>query len=113
MKILLRWLLSIVPHGFVSHVVGRWWFHRPVAQSRRTSAYTAFIFSKSRRSTRKTPQRSTFEGHMDDCPTCQRYLETYEDTIRMGKLACEAEEDVPEDVPEALIQAILAARGSA
>ena len=58
-------------------------------------------------------QRSVFEVHMDACATCVEYLATYEDTIRLGKLACGDADEPPDDVPEALIEAILAARASA
>jgi predicted anti-sigma-YlaC factor YlaD len=52
-----------------------------------------------------------FEEHMQLCPPCLTYLDTYRDTIRLGRFACEdAEGPPPEDAPEQLIQAILAAR---
>ena len=55
-------------------------------------------------------QRGTFEDHIGECPSCDDYLKTYEQTIRLGKLACAEGDEPPEDAPEALIQAILAAR---
>ncbi len=48
-----------------------------------------------------------FEEHMQMCPPCVTFLETYRDSIRLGKCVCQEQED---EVPEALIQAILAAR---
>jgi anti-sigma factor RsiW len=56
-------------------------------------------------------QREEFEFHLTKCPPCKCFLETYRETIRLGKKAC-CDEDgpVPEQVPEELIQAILAAR---
>ena len=42
MKILLCWLLEIVPHGLVSYLVGGWWFRRAVAPQKREAVYTAF-----------------------------------------------------------------------
>ena len=48
-----------------------------------------------------------FEEHMQMCPPCVSFLDTYRDSIRLGKFVCQQQEDV---VPEALIQAILAAR---
>jgi predicted anti-sigma-YlaC factor YlaD len=52
-----------------------------------------------------------FEEHMELCPPCLAYLDTYRDTIRLGKFACQdAEGPPPEDAPEQLIRAILAAR---
>ncbi len=57
-------------------------------------------------------QRETFEGHLDECPSCVTYLETYRETVRLEKTLCGDDPDapVPEDVPERLIAAILAAR---
>jgi predicted anti-sigma-YlaC factor YlaD len=58
--------------------------------------------------------RAVFEEHMRLCPPCEDYLETYRDTIRLGKFACRDEAGAPpEDAPEELIQAILAARNVA
>jgi anti-sigma factor RsiW len=56
-------------------------------------------------------QRTTFQVHMDECPTCVTYLETYRETVRLGKELCvDPEGPVPEDVPDRLVEAILAAR---
>ena len=56
-------------------------------------------------------QAATFNAHMDGCPSCVTYLETYRETIRLGKCVCECSDDViPDDVPEKLVAAILAAR---
>jgi len=56
-------------------------------------------------------QRTTFEGHLDECPPCKTYLDTYRETVALGRGVCAREDaDVPEDVPEALVLAILAAR---
>ena len=58
-------------------------------------------------------QRGTFEGHMDDCPPCRVYLDTYRQTVELGRGVCARGEDpLPDDVPEALVAAILAARKS-
>jgi anti-sigma factor RsiW len=55
-------------------------------------------------------QLACFEKHLSLCAPCVDYLETYQETIRLGRAAC-AEDDAPcKAVPEALIQAILAAR---
>jgi anti-sigma factor RsiW len=57
-------------------------------------------------------QRRIFEGHIEDCPSCGTYLETYRETVRLGRELCRHPEGpVPEDVPEELVRAILAARG--
>jgi anti-sigma factor RsiW len=56
-------------------------------------------------------QRSAFEVHLLECADCVAYLETYKETVRLGKSAFEdADGDAGDDVPEELIAAILAAR---
>ncbi len=56
-------------------------------------------------------ERATFEEHMDECPPCVTYLDTYAETLRLGRTLCrDPEGPVPEDVPEGLVRAILAAR---
>ena len=56
-------------------------------------------------------QRNTFEQHMTDCPSCETYLDTYRETVRLGREVCsDPEGPVPEDAPEALLRAVLAAR---
>lgn len=55
-------------------------------------------------------ERATFEGHLRDCPPCKVYLETYRDTVALGRGCGCQDEPVPSEVPEALVQAILAAR---
>jgi anti-sigma factor RsiW len=56
-------------------------------------------------------EREIFRSHMVDCPPCETFLETYRETIRLGKVCfCGDSDDLPEQVPEGLIQAILAAR---
>ncbi len=57
------------------------------------------------------PQREEFERHLQACPPCIAYLETYKQTVQLGKTVCrEPDGPVPDDVPEQLVQAILAAR---
>ena len=57
--------------------------------------------------------RRVFERHMRLCPPCGVYLDTYRDTISLGKFACRDEDAaIPEEVPDELIQAILAARNA-
>jgi anti-sigma factor RsiW len=57
--------------------------------------------------------RRVFEQHMQMCPPCGVYLDTYRDTIRLGKFACNEDAGgVPDDVPDELIRAILAARNA-
>ena len=55
-------------------------------------------------------QTVLFEEHLGACPACIDYLNTYQETIRLGRDAC-AEDDAPcKEVPEELVRAILAAR---
>ena len=55
--------------------------------------------------------RRVFEEHLDMCPPCVTFMDTYRDTIRLGKLACREDDGpVPEEAPEELVRAILAAR---
>jgi anti-sigma factor RsiW len=53
-----------------------------------------------------------FEGHIEDCPACVNYLETYRETVRLGTSVCAPDAEVPPDVPEELVRAILSARRS-
>ena len=55
-------------------------------------------------------QRRSFEKHLDRCPCCKNYLDSYRKTIAAGKKACCCEESAPPQMPPELVQAILAAR---
>ncbi len=56
-------------------------------------------------------QTLIFREHMRECPRCETYLDTYRETVRLGKSFCsDPEAPVPADVPEALVEAILVAR---
>jgi len=56
-------------------------------------------------------QCASFEAHLELCPPCVDYLRTYEETVRLGKGACNNPDDaVSEEVPDELVQAILSAR---
>jgi len=57
--------------------------------------------------------RPGFEAHLARCPACASYLESYRETIRLGREACDPDGPVPEEVPEELVEAILAVRRSA
>ena len=51
-----------------------------------------------------------FEGHLEVCPNCRRYLRSYEETVRLGRQAFEdGNAMLPPEVPEELVAAILAA----
>lgn len=54
------------------------------------------------------PQAEEFERHLSACPSCVAYLQSYEQTIQLGRDVAAAE---PEEVPEDLVAAILKARG--
>lgn len=55
--------------------------------------------------------QAEFHFHLSDCPDCALYLQSYEDTIRLGKEAFpDLDAPVPGEVPEELVQAILAVR---
>jgi predicted anti-sigma-YlaC factor YlaD len=55
-------------------------------------------------------ERQVFEQHIEDCPGCVNYLDTYRETVRLGSSVCTPDAEVPPDVPEELVQAILLAR---
>ena len=56
--------------------------------------------------------RAQFEHHLTLCPNCQRYLDGYRATVRLGKAAfADGDAPLPADVPEDLVKAILAAHG--
>jgi len=54
-------------------------------------------------------ERTVFEGHLEACPPCQVYLDTYRETVALGR-CCGEDEPVPAEAPDALVRAILAAR---
>jgi anti-sigma factor RsiW len=56
-------------------------------------------------------ERAHFDEHLKECPNCVHYMQSYKDTIKIGKVAlAPTDEPVPADVPEELIQAILSSR---
>ena len=56
-------------------------------------------------------QRGEFDRHLNLCPSCVAYLDSYRKTVKLGRLACgKLDEPVPCDVPDELVRAILAAR---
>jgi anti-sigma factor RsiW len=55
--------------------------------------------------------RERFESHLKICENCQKYLEGYEETIRLSRRAFEPDDrPLSEDVPEDLVRAVLDAR---
>jgi len=57
-------------------------------------------------------ERRVFEAHLGECPPCGHYLDSYRETVRLGRTLCEADERVPPEMPEELVSAILAARSA-
>jgi anti-sigma factor RsiW len=56
-------------------------------------------------------QRDDFDRHLADCVACVAYMNTYRETIALGKAAFrDPDAAVPGDVPEDLIKAILEVR---
>lgn len=60
-------------------------------------------------------QLREFEKHLSLCPSCVNYLNSYLQTIRLGKAACRAfcepvDQPAAGKVPDSLLKAILAAR---
>jgi len=56
-------------------------------------------------------RRNEFERHLRVCPACVAYLETYRQTVRLGRMALDPADDrALETVPRRLIEAIRAAR---
>lgn len=56
------------------------------------------------------PMRKQFESHLQACPPCKAYLESYRATIELERasLRCSGSA-APEPMPEALVHAILQA----
>lgn len=52
---------------------------------------------------------AAFDGHIAECPSCVAYIESYRQTIELGKRAL-AEEGEGAALPEDLVRAVLAAR---
>jgi anti-sigma factor RsiW len=53
-------------------------------------------------------QQRIFEGHLELCPPCLTYLESYRATLALGELV---RDEPTEPLPDVLVHAILAARG--
>jgi anti-sigma factor RsiW len=55
--------------------------------------------------------KGEFDGHLDLCVNCRKYLAGYAETIKLGRRAFDdPDAAVPAAVPEGLVNAILAAR---
>ena len=55
-------------------------------------------------------QLEVFEQHLQACPPCVHYVDSYRETAAVGRSICEHDNALPPDVPEALVDAILRAR---
>ena len=55
-------------------------------------------------------QRYEFEHHIKDCAPCVVYLDTYKDTVKLGKGAFEDPEFDCDEMPDELVLAILEAK---
>ena len=57
-------------------------------------------------------RRAVFERHLNACPSCRHYLDSYLQTVRLERDALGEPGDapVPPSVPEGLVRAILASR---
>jgi anti-sigma factor RsiW len=56
-------------------------------------------------------QWSRFEAHIEDCPSCVDYLESYRATsILSAEALLESSAELSDEVPEELVRAVLAAR---
>ncbi len=51
--------------------------------------------------------RERFEQHLNACPPCKDYLESYQATIELGRRVCCDEHEVPKGMPEDLVAVIL------
>lgn len=56
--------------------------------------------------------RAAFEGHLSRCVSCQRYLKTYQATIKAARAAEKLGESFDFNPPEELVRAILASRAN-
>lgn len=53
-----------------------------------------------------------FQRHIEHCASCRAYLQSYEWTVRIGKVSLIDNDAAAEDAPEELVQAILNVRQS-
>lgn len=52
-----------------------------------------------------------FDRHLCVCSNCQSYLESYRESVKLGRRAFDDQNaDLPTDIPDELVKAILAAR---
>ncbi len=52
-----------------------------------------------------------FRAHLAICPACRAYLQTYQETLCLGRKAFDEDaRDIPPEVPEDLVKAVVEAR---
>lgn len=56
-------------------------------------------------------EKMAFDRHLDKCPPCVVYVQTYKQTIALSQCACR--DKAAPDLPEAMVKAILGARRTA
>ena len=55
-------------------------------------------------------ERILFESHLAICPPCEHYVQTYRQTVQLGKaVMASREEPLSANVPEEVVEAIVAA----
>jgi anti-sigma factor RsiW len=54
--------------------------------------------------------RARFAWHLERCPACRAYLETYQTTIALAREAYRDDDEVSEPLPGELVAAIFASR---
>jgi anti-sigma factor RsiW len=55
-------------------------------------------------------QRAEFQRHLDCCPACVAYLDSYRQTAELARELADRDAELATSAPEPLIAAILAAR---
>lgn len=51
-----------------------------------------------------------FHRHLGVCPSCVNYIESYKQTIALGRAAFDDSAELEKDIPDELVTAILSAR---
>ena len=54
--------------------------------------------------------RRVLDAHLDGCRTCDRYLKSYLEAVRLAKVAADGERQLL-DVPEELVRTVLSSLG--
>ncbi len=90
----------------------RGWMMRHVPGLLTCAEFERFVYDY-REGLLSPSKRRVFELHMELCPMCRVYFDSYLQTIELGIQICASDdEDAPEELPEELVAAILAARSA-